>query len=258
MAVCYLNMDNEFTQAPEETTPVETSVEQNTETTTPSEANPSGEEQQGSEEQITTAQRNNANAQRRIRSRNAMSRRIAELEAEIDRLKGKDDDYSKFRTGQLTDRIDDMRAIQADDETNAFIENAQQWFGDDTQKFLQDTSRYANYVNNNEPDLLNYAQREYGPILLHEWYKRMDNPQLREQWMQMTRYEKNMVLHRYYTDISKIVNAVNSGAFRQPGAKPTPKDVPIPGSGRQTPSSEPSDDFGVELQRAMGRHSSRR
>lgn len=251
-------MDNEFTQAPEETTtPVEPSVEQQTETTTPSETNPSSEEQQPAE-QTTVAQRNNANAQRRIRSRNAMSRRIAELEAEIDRLKGKDDDYSKFRTGQLTDRIDDMRAIQADDETNAFIENAQQWFGTDTEKFLQDTSRYAAYVNANEPDLLNYAQREYGPILLHEWYKRMDNPQLRQQWLQMTPYEKNMVLHKYYTEISRIVTAVNSGAFKQPGTKPAPKDVPIPGSGRQAPSPEPSDDFGVELQRAAGRHSTRR
>lgn len=244
-------MDNEFTQTPEETTPVEPSVEQQTETTTPSETNPSSEEQHTADNQPTVAQRNNANAQRRIRSRNAMSRRIAELEAEIDRLKGKDDDYSKFRTGQLTDRIDDMRAIQEDDETNTFIENAQQWFGEDTEKFLQDTSRYANYVNNNEPDLLNYAQREYGPILLHEWYKRMDNPQLRNQWLQMTRYEKNMVLHKYYSEISKIVTSVKNGA------KPTPKDVPIPGSGRQSPSSEPSDDFGVELQRAMERHKRR-
>lgn len=247
-------MDNEFTQTPEETAKVEPSVEQQTETTTPSETNPSSEEQHAAEEQSTVAQRNNANAQRRIRSRNAMSRRIAELEAEIDRLKGKDDDYSKFRAGQLTDRIDDMRAIQEDDETNTFIENAQQWFGEDTEKFLQDTSRYANYVNNNEPDLLNYAQREYGPILLHEWYKRMDNPQLRSQWLQMTRYEKNMVLHKYYTEISKIVTSVKNGAV---GNKPTPKDVPIPGSGRQSPSSEPSDDFGVELQRAMERHKRR-
>ena len=247
-------MDNKFTQTPEETTPVEPSVEQQTETTTPSETNPSSEEQHAAEEQSTVAQRNNANAQRRLRSRNATSRRIAELEAEIDHLKGKDDDYSKFRTGQLTDRIDDMRAIQEDDETNTFIENAQQWFGEDTEKFLQDTSRYANYVNNNEPDLLNYAQREYGPIILHEWYKRMDNPQLRSQWLQMTRYGKYMVLHKYYTEISKIVTSVKNGTV---GGKPTPKDVPIPGSGRQSPSSEPSDDFGVELQRAMERHKRR-
>ena len=74
-------MDNEFTQTPEETTPVEPSVEQQTETTTPSDANPSSEEQHATDDQPTVAQRNNANAQRRIRSRNAMSRRIAELEA---------------------------------------------------------------------------------------------------------------------------------------------------------------------------------
>jgi hypothetical protein len=72
--------------------------------------------------------------------------------------------------------------------------------------------------------------------------------------LQMTRYEKNMVLHKYYSEISKIVTAVNSGTLKQP---PAQKDVPIPGSGRQTPSSEPSDDFGVELQRAMGRHTRR-
>lgn len=260
-------MEEQFFEQPVETqepTTVETNAEQSVdnpqETTTPSEQRPdnqSGVVTPSSEDDIH--RQNNRNAQRRIRQRNATNKRITELEAEIAKLKGKDDDYSKFRQQQLADRIGDMEAMSQDEQTNEFVDRANEFFGAETEQFMQDTYRYAEYVNNNEPDLLLYAQRTYGPILLHEWYKRMDNPTLRQQWLGMTRYEKNMVLHRYYTEIEKIVTAYDSGTLQAPPKQnaPAPKNVPIPGGGRQTPSPEPTDDFGVEFGKAEARHTRR-
>lgn len=240
-------------------TPVENQVP-STEPTTPPEQ---GSEQQPQETTTTpeqnpgsdTAQQNNRNAQRRIRQRNATNKRIAELQARIAELEGKDDDVSKFSRQQLEDRIGDMTAISQDDQTEAFRDAAYEFFGEETEQFMQDTYRYAEYVNNNEPDLLMYAQRQYGPILLHEWYKRMDNPQLRQQWLGFTRFEKNMVLNKYYNEITQIISAYKSG--KMPTKQAPAKTVPVPNGGRQTPTNEPSDDFGVELQRAVGRHTQR-
>ena len=230
---------------------LETPVEEQSTVTQETVTTPTNEEPSNEQSQPTERQQNNINAQRRIRNRNHTNRRIAELERQLEEERAKNDtsDMSKFRQQSLADRIDDMQAMSADDQTNEFVERATQFFGDDTDKFMQDTYRYAQYVNENEPDLLLYAQREYGPILLHEWYKRMDNPQLRQQWLQMTRYEKNMVLHKYYSDISKVISAYNDGKLSKPK-----QSVPVPGGGRQTPSPEPTDDFGVEFARAEARH----
>ena len=114
---------------------------------------------------------------------------------------------------------------------------------------MQNVNRYAQYVNANEPDLLRYYQREYGPILLHEWMKRMDIPQAREQWLQLTTFEKQKVLDNLYTQIAQVISRYNGSAKKQ-----APQNVPVPRGGRQSPSSEPSDDFGVELGRAFNRH----
>lgn len=199
-------------------------------------------------------QNNWNNGRRRIEQRQSAKARIRELEAEIAKLKGKDDDYSRFRTEQLQDRVGDMRAMAADAEATEFANRAAQWFGDETDQFMQDTYRYAQYVNNNEPDLLRYAQRDYGPILLHEWYKRMDNPVLREQWLGMTVYEKGSVLNNLYTQIANIVaQAQNGGANNTPPAQPKPATVPVPNGGRQSAAAVPTDDFGVALQDAFNR-----
>ena len=235
-----------------ETQPTETtSVESNTQKT----VTPSAPEQPSNDDDNDIHRQNNRNAQRRIRQRNATNKRIAELQARIAELEGKDDDVSKFSRQQLEDRIGDMTAISQDDQTEAFRDAAYEFFGEETEQFMQDTYRYAEYVNNNEPDLLMYAQRQYGPILLHEWYKRMDNPQLRQQWLGFTRFEKNMVLNKYYNEITQIITAYKSG--KMPNKQAPARTVPVPNGGRQTPTNEPSDDFGVELQKAVGRHTQR-
>lgn len=241
---CYKDMEDQLNAPEQEEQPVTVET-----TSTPNE--PTSENKGTQQTPISEKQQNNFNAQRRIRQRNARNKRIAELEAELAKYKDKDDDFSKFQTTSLNNRIGDMRATMADEDVEDFRSHAESLLGDETEKFMQDTYRYADYVNKNEPDVLLYAQREYGPILLAEWYKRMDNPQLNAQWMRMTGYEKGMVLSKLYEHITNVIDHYNKNG-EQPA--PQPQNVPIPGSGRQTQTNEPTDDFGIEFARAEARH----
>ena len=240
---CYKNMEDQF-DVPQQTDQQPVSVE-----TTSTPAEPVSEDKGTQQTPISQKQQNNYNAQRRIRQRNVREKRIAELEAELAKYKDKDDDFSKFKQSTLNDRIGDMRATMADEDVEDFRSHAESLLGDETDKFMQDTYRYADYVNKNEPDVLLYAQREYGPILLAEWYKRMDNPQLNAQWKRMTAYEKGMVLNKLYDHIVNVISHYNKN-----GEGTQKQTVPIPGGGKQTPTNEPTDDFGIEFARAEARH----
>lgn len=205
------------------------------------------------QEQVREQKQNNwSNGQRRIQQRQSMKARIKELEARLAEYEGKEDDYSKFQSQQIQDRIDDMNAISADAEANDFADHASQFFGDETPAFMSNVYRYARYVNANEPDLLRYTQREYGPILLHEWMERMDNPQLRAQWLQMTAYEKGRVLDNFYKQIGQVISQYGKGQAPAPTAKQT--SVPVPNGGRQSPGAPATDDFGIALGQAFNRH----
>lgn len=217
--------------------PTETVVEQNS----------NGVEQGGQNHDAEVRKQNWSNGQRRINQRQSLKARVRFLEEKLKQYEGKDDDYSKFQADNLQERIADMQAMDADAEANELYDRAEPWFGEDTQQFMQNVGRYAQYVNANEPDLLRYYQREYGPILLHEWMQRMDIPQAREQWLQLTTFEKQKVLDNFYTQIAQVISRYKAG-------KTKPQNVPVPSGGRQSPSSEPSDDFGVELGRAFNRH----
>lgn len=195
-------------------------------------------------------QNNWNNGQRRIRQRQSMRARIAELEQQLAQYRGKNDDESRFRAEMVQDRLDDMHAMNADAEAEAFANRAEQWFGEDTEQFMSDTYRYAQYVNANEPDLVRYANREYGLILLHEWYKRMDNPTLRQQWLGFTTYEKGRVLSNFYNQIANIVAQAQKG--NAPANKPV--NVPVPNGGRQSAVGVQTDDFGIALGEALNRH----
>lgn len=203
------------------------------------------------QEQVREQKQNNwSNGQRRIQQRQSLKARVKELEARLAEYEGKDDDYSKFQSQQLQDRIDDMNAISADAEANDFADHASQFFGDETPAFMSNVYRYARYVNANEPDLLRYTQREYGPILLHEWMQRMDNPQLRAQWLQMTAYEKGRVLDNFYKQIGQVISQYGKGQ----APAPAKQSVPVPNGGRQSPGAPATDDFGIALGQAFNRH----
>jgi hypothetical protein len=246
-----MGMDELNEQTPStETVDVNTTEQQTAEST----ATPV---QQQETEQVREQKQNNwSNGQRRIQQRQSLKARVKELEARLAEYEGKDDDYSKFQSQQLQDRIDDMNAISADAEANDFADHASQFFGDETPAFMSNVYRYARYVNANEPDLLRYTQREYGPILLHEWMQRMDNPQLRAQWLQMTAYEKGRVLDNFYKQIGQVISQYGKGQAPAPGqtAKQLQTSVPVPNGGRQSPGAPATDDFGIALGQAFNRH----
>lgn len=239
---------NEQTPSTEQQVDVNTQEQQTAESTAQTEA----VTQQP--EQVREQKQNNwSNGQRRIQQRQSLKARVKELEARLAEYEGKDDDYSKFQSQQLQDRIDDMNAISADAEANDFADHASQFFGDETPAFMSNVYRYARYVNANEPDLLRYTQREYGPILLHEWMQRMDNPQLRTQWLQMTAYEKGRVLDNFYKQIGQVISQYGKGQAPAP-AKRQQQSVPVPNGGRQSPGAPATDDFGIALGQAFNRH----
>ena len=181
------------------------------------------------------------NAQRRIRSREASRRRIAELEQRLAQYEGKTDEASKLQAQQLHDRIDDMTALTDDDRWSDFSERAYSELGDKAQQLLEQSDRYADYVNAREPDLVQYVNRPNGMRLYKAWCDRMDQPELRRQWLEMTRFEKNRVLDNFYRQLNAA-------------PKPAKTNVPVPAGGRDTASDQPTDDFGVELARSFNRH----
>lgn len=181
------------------------------------------------------------NAQRRIRSREASRRRIAELEQRLAQYEGKTDEASKLQAQQLHDRIDDMTALTDDDRWSDFSERAYSELGDKAPQLLEQSDRYADYVNAREPDLVQYVNRPNGMRLYKAWCDRMDQPELRRQWLEMTRFEKNRVLDNFYRQLNAA-------------PKPAKTNVPVPAGGRDTASDQPTDDFGIELARSFNRH----
>lgn len=241
-----MGMENELNEQTPSTEPVDVNTQQQTAEPTVESNVPAQQQPEPVREQ---KQNNWSNGQRRIQQRQSLKARVKELEARLAEYEGKDDDYSKFQSQQLQDRIDDMNAISADAEANDFADHASQFFGDETPVFMSNVYRYARYVNANEPDLLRYTQREYGPILLHEWMERMDNPQLRAQWLQMTAFEKGRVLDNFYKQIGQVISQYGKGQ-----APARQQSVPVPNGGRQSPSAPATDDFGIALGQAFNRH----
>ena len=244
-------MEEQLT-TPAEVTPAETQADPNVQTvetnTTETQQPETAPQTEGPE---VREQNNWNNGRRRIQQRQSLKARVRELEQRLAQYEGKDDDQSRFYKEQIQDRIEDLNAMDADAEATALADHASQFFGEDTNAFMQNVYRYAEYVNNNEPDLLKYTQREYGPILLHEWMQRMDNPNLRNQWLNMTMFEKSKVLDNLYNQIGSLIKQYNTR--QQPTTPPKPN-VPVPNGGRQTPSPTPSDDFGIEFGNALNRH----
>ena len=244
-----MGMENELN----EQTPSTETVDVNTQEQQTAESTATQQEHEApAQEPVREQKQNNwSNGQRRIQQRQSLKARIKELEARLAEYEGKDDDFSKFQSQQIQDRIDDMNAISADAEANDFADHASQFFGDETPAFMSNVYRYARYVNANEPDLLRYTQREYGPILLHEWMQRMDNPQLRAQWLQMTAYEKGRVLDNFYKQIGQVISQYGKGQAPAPVRQ---QSVPVPNGGRQSPGAPAADDFGIALGQAFNRH----
>lgn len=233
-------MDNTDFTTPETDEQVATPEQQPAENQPVAEQQPQADQPRPEAENVHRTNWNNA--QRRIRSREASRRRIAELEQRLAQYEGKTDEVSKFHAQQLHDRIDDMAAMTADDRWSDFSERAYAELGDKlAPSLLEQSDRYADYVNEREPDLVQYVNRPNGMLLYKAWCDRMDRPELRREWLGMTRFEKNRVLDNFYRQLNAAPKQARTN-------------VPVPAGGRETASDQPTDDFGIELNRSFNRH----
>lgn len=189
------------------------------------------------------------NARRRVRGA-AMRRigdRISELEQRLSEYEGKDDEFSKAKLARLNDRIEDLRTVSDDGDAAEFENEVYDELGPEMgRSLMRQTERYAEYVNRNEPELLKLSARRGGKVLLHEWCKRMDVPELREEWMGMTSYEKGEVLSKFFKQINSALSGNTVGGKARPEA-------PVPGSGRDGGSGAPANDFAAQLEAARRR-----
>lgn len=210
--------------------------------------------------EINRRKMNSRNASRRIRRKRErinLENRIKELEEQLHQYENGEDENSKYQAQRIYDRLQDIQVIQADEAHNDFADRAYEIFDDETyNKFMNDTSRYAKYVNANEPELLSYMDRPYGMILLREWYRRMDMEQGRNEWLRFTQYEKGKALNKLYGDIDDLLNGRiqqdNTPPQQQINDQPTQNsNVPVPGSGRNVSTPVATDDVGLAIQSAF-------
>lgn len=249
------NMTNENTPATAATTPTQ-------EPTTPATSTPSSEFTAAIESNPKSAdykaptaepapkrpaevrQRDNANAQRRIRGReyNSLRSRITELEAKFAEVSKSNEPGAKYEAQNIRDRIDDLSSAQTDRDLESYRESAKAELGENlVDQFMEESQRYGAHVNQNEPELRHYTDRPYGKILLHEWFRRMDDPKLHDEWTSFTAYEKSKVLDNFYHSINESIKN-----YKQSSA-------PVPGSGRDTTAVTPADDFGIAFQESLNR-----
>ena len=182
---------------------------------------------------------NYRNAQKRIerkRSRRNAEARMAELTERLKGYEGATDPAKVQEARQLEDRILDMKAVSDDDAENDFESRAESVFGENTPKFLEDSARYGEYINKCEPEVRAYIDRPYGLVLLRAWYRRMDQQNLRQEWLGMTPYEKGRALDNLY-------RSIRDGIENRGSAQTRPQVVaPVPAGGRSTSTHQPTGD----------------
>lgn len=202
-----------------------------------------------------TSKFNNNNALRRIsRNNTRLKKEVDRLNARIKELEGSTKPEEILEANRLTTEANTYSTIVNAQEAEDWENRAYSTFGDQKgQRFIQYAQRYADHVNNNEPELSSYIDRPYGFILLNEWFQQMDNPSNAQLWQRSTPYEKGRILDSYYQQLLTLAAkpAGNSGSQPKPTAQKV--NVPAVGGGRNTNATAPADDFGLALQEAQNR-----
>lgn len=140
---------------------------------------------------------------------------------------------------------------------------------EDAKQFLEDSQRYADWINKNEPELGKYINRPYGRYLLKGWFDKVaKNPELADKWEAMNPYQKYQMLEKHYRELEKFGEDYAAGKVQigvqqnqqqtqtdgdgqQQSQQPQPKDIPVPGSGRNTDTEPPGDNIDLLIDRAM-------
>lgn len=208
---------------------------------------------------------NNLNAQRRIRQRES---RLQQKDAEIERLRQR---LAKYESKENPNELDSMRIDSLREEIEdaneayqreavAYNEERLQAFNDQVvqdvgyqaaQTAIPMIQRWADYVNQNERELVKLMHRPYGKHLLFEWCTRVESsPTALRQWQGMTDFEKSRKLTQLYEKVVEYHTPKQS----QPQANKQPN-VAVAQSGRGNTLAQPaaSDDFGTALEKQMQR-----
>lgn len=197
---------------------------------------------------INRSERNSLNAQKRINKTNQRLRdEIKHLKDKITQLENDKTPAGILEQKALQREVNTYENIVSSADAEEFENSAYSIFGDRTPEFMERTYKWAEHVNSNEPELRTYIERPYGKIMLNEWYKRMDNPNLRHQWFNMTSYEKGRVLDGFY---NQLLTIAKGGATA--GNKQT-QNIPAATGGRNSNQVGPTDDFGIALQTAFNK-----
>lgn len=138
---------------------------------------------------------------------------------------------------------------------------------EDAQQFLADSQKYADWINKNEPELSKYINRPYGRYLLKGWFDKVaKNPELADKWEAMNPYQKYQMLEKHYRELEKFGEDYAAGKVQigvqqnqqqtggdgqQQSQQSQPKDIPVPGSGRNTDTEPPGDNIDLLIDRAM-------
>lgn len=205
-------------------------------------------------------QNNSQNALRRQNTTaHKLRSKIAELEKQIEELRGTDPAKAELLQSQQETYQTIAQTVDADE----YEAQAYETFGDSANKFIENTYRYSPYINAHEPELRQYVALPYGKILLNEWMKRMDNPERRQEWLQMPKPRRNQVLDSFYSKIEQIAVDVKNGnaakyfqngSNHQQNAQSTNQqprnNIPAARGGRNSNANVPADDFGLALQQA--------
>ena len=161
-----------------------------------------------------------------------------------------------------------VRELQQEWQREAF----EMFTPDDAKQFLEDSQRYADWINKNEPELSKYINRPYGRYLLKGWFDKVaKNPELADKWEAMNPYQKYQMLEKHYRELEKFgedyaagkvqigvqgqqqtqTNGGEQQSTQQQSQASQPKDIPVPGSGRNTDTEPPGDNIDLLIDRAM-------
>lgn len=182
------------------------------------------------------------------------------------------------------DQIREAEIAEAQRLQNQFIEESYEIFQDEatTQEFVQDCKTYADWINTREPQLAEYVQKPLGKLVLKGWFDKIAKvPQAADWWQSLTPFEKYKQLDRYYKEFEAYIAKVQSGEInpnqqqspqgQPPSAgqtaqppvqnqQPTQQtqqqpqqvpNIPVPNGGRNTNNMPPTNNFSLELDRAM-------
>lgn len=158
-------------------------------------------------------------------------------------------------------QIQMVREVQAEWKREA----REMFTPEDAEQFLKDTRTYGDWINQNEPELRQYIDKPYGRYLLKGWLDKVaKNPANADKWEAMNPYQKYQMLEKHYRELEKFGEDYAAGkvqiGVQQPNAQPQPqtqqtatpqqRDVPVPGSGRNTNIMPPSDNWDLMFQSA--------